>query len=88
LVSDPFRESVFRCLALLFVLNGQRGKALSQYEQWRTAILSELGVDPMPQTVRLIEDIRSGQVFDKIDVLKEQFLRRPEANAISQRSRA
>jgi DNA-binding SARP family transcriptional activator len=88
LVADPFREAVFRCLALLFVLNGQRGKALILYEQWRTAILAELGVDPMPQTVRLAEDIRSGKVFDKMDALKEQLFRRPEAIVTNQRSRA
>jgi DNA-binding SARP family transcriptional activator len=79
LVTDPFRESIFRCLALLLVLNGQRGKALSHYEQWRTVFLTELGVDPMPQTVCLAEDIRSGKVFDKMDALKEKFFRQPEA---------
>jgi DNA-binding SARP family transcriptional activator len=79
LVADPFRESIFRSLALLLVLNGQRGKALGQYERWRASFLSELGVDPMPQTVRLAEDIRSGKIFDNMDALKEQFFRRPEA---------
>jgi DNA-binding SARP family transcriptional activator len=88
LVTDPFRESVFRCLALLLVLNGQRGKALSQYEQWRTAILNELGVDPMPQTVGLIEDIRSGSVFDRMDTLKEQLFRHPTAIVTSRQSNA
>jgi DNA-binding SARP family transcriptional activator len=84
LVADPFRESVFRSLALLFVLNGQRGKALCHYERWRTVFRTELGVDPMPQTVRLAEDIRSGKVFDTMDALKEQFFRRPEAAVPSQ----
>jgi DNA-binding SARP family transcriptional activator len=88
MVADPFRESVFRCLALLFVLNGQRGKALSHYERWRAAIRSELGVDPMPQTVGLAEDIRSGKVFDKMESLRDQFFRRPEAIAASRRSDA
>jgi DNA-binding SARP family transcriptional activator len=88
LVADPFRESVFRSLALLLVLNGQRGKALGQYERWRSSFLTELGVDPMPQTVRLAEDIRSGRIFDNIDALKEQFFRRPEAAVSNQRSSA
>jgi DNA-binding SARP family transcriptional activator len=88
LVADPFRESVFRSMALLLVLNGQRGKALGQYERWRASFLTELGVDPMPQTVRLAEDIRSGKIFENIDTLKEQLFRRPEAAVPNQRSRA
>jgi DNA-binding SARP family transcriptional activator len=88
LVADPFRESVFRSLALLFVLNGQRGNALSHYERWRAAFRAELGIDPMPQTVRLAEDIRSGKIFDNMDALKEQFFRRVETNAPRQRSSA
>jgi DNA-binding SARP family transcriptional activator len=88
LVADPFRESVFRSLALLLVLNGQRGKALRHYERWRTSFLTELGVDPMPQTIRLAEDIRSGKIFDNMDTLKEQFFRRPEAAVPNRRSSA
>jgi DNA-binding SARP family transcriptional activator len=88
LVADPFRESVFRSLALLFVLNGQRGKALCDYERWRAAFRAELGIDPMPQTVGLAEDIRSGRIFDKLDALKEQCFRRMETGTSSQRSNA
>jgi DNA-binding SARP family transcriptional activator len=88
LVADPFRESVFRSLALLLVLNGQRGKALGHYKQWRTAFRTELGIDPMPQTVRLAEDIRSGKIFDNMDALKEQFFQRTEATVSNQRSNA
>jgi DNA-binding SARP family transcriptional activator len=76
LVADPFRESVIRSLALLFVLNGQRGKALRHYERWRGAFRDELGIDPMPQTIRLAEDIRSGKIFENMDALREQFFRR------------
>jgi DNA-binding SARP family transcriptional activator len=88
LAADPFRESVFRSLALLLVLNGQRGKALCHYELWRTIFRAELGIDPMPQTVRLAEDIRSGKIFDNMDALKEQFFRRTEATLQNWRSNA
>jgi DNA-binding SARP family transcriptional activator len=78
LVADPFRESVFRTLALLFVLNGQRANALRLFERWRASFRSELGIDPMPQTIRLADDIRSGRIFENMDALKEQFFHRAE----------
>jgi DNA-binding SARP family transcriptional activator len=87
LVTDPFRESVFRSLALLFVLNGQRAKALHHYERWRASFREELGIDPMPQTIRLAEDIRSGKIFDNIDALKEQFFYRAETATITRPER-
>jgi len=88
LVTDPFRESVFRSLALLFVLNGQRASALRHYERWRASFRSELGIDPMPQTIRLADDIRSGKIFDSMDALKEQLFRRHDTVVPSRRSTA
>jgi DNA-binding SARP family transcriptional activator len=86
LAADPFRESVFRNLTFLFVLNGQRADALRLYERWRSSFRSELGIDPMPQTVRLADDIRSGRIFESIDTLKEQFFNRRDAVARAQHS--
>src|SRR5262249_25510141 len=37
LAVDPFREPIVRKLALLLVLNGQRGDALRHYERWRAS---------------------------------------------------
>jgi DNA-binding SARP family transcriptional activator len=73
LAVDAFRESVLRSLVLLFVLNGQRAKALRYYDQWREGFRNDLGIDPMPQTAQLMDDIRSGGIFGNIDTLKEQF---------------
>jgi DNA-binding SARP family transcriptional activator len=73
LVADPFRESVIRSLALLFVLNGQRAKALRYYERWHASFRAELGIDPMPQTVHLMDDVRSGTIFESMDALRDQF---------------
>ena len=87
LAADPFRESVFRNLAFLFVLNGQRADALRVYERWRGSFRSELGIDPMPQTVRLADDIRSGRIFENIDTLKDLLFRTPEAAAHSAHSK-
>ena len=73
LTVDPFREPIIRNLALLLVLNGQRGDALRQYERWRASFRRELGIDPVPQTIRLAEDIRSGQIFERLETLKAQY---------------
>jgi DNA-binding SARP family transcriptional activator len=74
LADDPFRESVHRDLLLLYVLNGQRGDALRHHEHWSVLLRQELCIGPMPETVRLTEVIRSGQVFDQLDALKAHHL--------------
>lgn len=73
IAADPFRESIFRKLAVLLVLNGQRADALRHYERWSALFRRDLGIDPMPQTLRLIEEIRSGQIFERLDAIKMQF---------------
>jgi DNA-binding SARP family transcriptional activator len=71
--ADPFRESMFRKLALLLVLNGQRADALRHFERWSTSFRRDLAIDPMPQTQRLMDEIRSGQIFDHLDAIKAQY---------------
>jgi DNA-binding SARP family transcriptional activator len=73
LAVDPFREPIVRNLALLLVLNGQRGDALRHHERWKALFRRELGIDPMPQTLRLAEDIRSGQIFERLETLQAQY---------------
>src|SRR5262249_47367779 len=73
IAADAFRESIFRRLVVLLVLNGQRADAIRHYERWSTSFRRELGIDPMPQTVRLAEEIRSGQIFERLDALKVQY---------------
>jgi DNA-binding SARP family transcriptional activator len=74
IVADPFRESTFRKLAILLVLNGQRGDAIRQYERWSAMFRRELGIEPMPETLRLADEIRSGRIFDHLDALKMEEL--------------
>jgi DNA-binding SARP family transcriptional activator len=70
---DPFRESIVRNLMILFILNGQRGEALRYIERWRVHFRRELGVDPMPDTTRLAEEIRSGEIFQRLTALKATY---------------
>jgi len=88
IVADPFRESTFRKLAILLVLNGQRGDALRQYERWRSMFRRELGIEPMPQTLRLADEIRSGRIFEHLDALKMEALSDFRHDSVGQGSRA
>jgi DNA-binding SARP family transcriptional activator len=80
LAADPFREAIFRSLMVLYVLNGQRAGALRHYERWQALFRSELDIAPMPQTLRLIDDIRSDQIFERLDELKSQCFQRSNEN--------
>lgn len=81
IAADPFRESIFRKFAVLLVLNGQRADALRHYERWSALFRRDLGIDPMPQTLCLIEEVRSGQIFERLDTIKTQYFCRSEAGS-------
>ncbi len=70
--ADPFRESLHRDLMVLLLLNGQRGEALRQHDRWRAQLRQEIGIDPMPHTLRLVEEIRSGKIFERLETLGTQ----------------
>jgi DNA-binding SARP family transcriptional activator len=72
LAADPFRESFHRDLIALLLLNGQRGEALRQHDRWTSLLQQELGISPMPETQRLAEEIRSGHIFDRVDIVRSQ----------------
>lgn len=50
LALDPIREDIHRELMLLYARNGQRGRALRQYDACRAALHSEQAVEPSPET--------------------------------------
>lgn len=79
IAADPFRESIFRKFIVLLVLNGQRADAIRHYERWSASFRRELAIDPMPQTARLAQEIRSGQIFERLDAMKAQYFFGPEA---------
>jgi DNA-binding SARP family transcriptional activator len=63
LAVDPLRESVQQDVMLLLLLNGQRVEAIRTYQRLVQKLRSELDIGPMPETVRLYEDILSGEIF-------------------------
>lgn len=59
---DPLHEPAHRTLMRLYGRSGQRQQAIRQFEVLRDALDSELGVAPEPDTVRLHEQIRAGEI--------------------------
>ncbi len=56
---DPWNEKAHRQLMRLLAYQGQRTAALQQYLQLETTLEEELAVEPLAETQRLFESIRS-----------------------------
>ncbi len=52
LAEDPLREDVHRDLIELHAANGDRSQALGQFARCAELLRQELGIDPLPETVR------------------------------------
>lgn len=57
---EPWSEIAHSLQMQLYAESGQRGAALAQYEECCNILAHELGIDPMPQTTALYEQIRQG----------------------------
>lgn len=58
IATDPLREETHRELMDLYRRLGQRTAALRQYEACRQVLATELGIEPMVETVALYEQIK------------------------------
>jgi DNA-binding SARP family transcriptional activator len=67
LAMDALRESIQQDVMLLLVLNGQRVEAIRAYQRLAGLLRSELDIEPMPDTKRLHNDIRTGDIFGRLD---------------------
>lgn len=65
LALDPSREEAHRQLMRSLARRGLRTEALAQYESCRRLLREQLDVDPNPETMALVEQIRSGKL-DKV----------------------
>jgi DNA-binding SARP family transcriptional activator len=54
---EPFRESAYRALMRAHVRAGNRAEALRAYEQCRTLLAGDLGIDPSTETEALYLEI-------------------------------
>jgi adenylate cyclase len=59
---EPWEEDGQRLLMRLLVRSGHRAEAVVQYETHRRVLAEELGLEPAPETTRLYEQIRSGEL--------------------------
>ncbi len=59
---EPWYEEGHQQLMRLLALSGQRSAALSQYDICRRQLALELGVELSPDTLRLYEQIRDGEI--------------------------
>ncbi|WP_456727221.1 bacterial transcriptional activator domain-containing protein [Bradyrhizobium sp. USDA 3397] len=71
LACDPTRETIQRWVMLLYVLNGQRGEAVRQYDRCHHALLDTCDVEPMPETTKLAAMIRSGELLTRLPELRQ-----------------
>ena len=59
---DALREDVHRELMRLYLLNGQRARALQQFETCRSALRRELAIEPMRETMAVYQRIADSAV--------------------------
>ena len=59
---DPLSEEAHRLLMGFLAAKDDRAAALAQYETCRHVLAEELGVDPSPETIRLTDRIRAGDL--------------------------
>ena len=64
---DPWHEKAHRQLLTLMAITGHREMAVTHYQQLAQTLEAELGIEPEPETIALIERIRSGQVAAQND---------------------
>lgn len=72
LALDPYRESAVRNLLVLLSLNDQRAEALRVYDRWKASLKRELGVEPMPATVQLADELRTCQSAYQFEIIKDR----------------
>src|SRR5205814_4672824 len=56
---EPWREEAHRQVIRLLALTGQLTAALAQYETCRQVLAAELNTEPSPETVALMDSLRS-----------------------------
>ena len=54
---DPLNEEIHRAIMRMYAWRGERSQALRHYESCRRALLEELGIEPMAETVALSRQI-------------------------------
>ena len=67
LAHDPIRESMYVRLMLYHYYAGERSQSLQVYERCCRVLANEFSIAPLPSTVELAEQIRSGTLWSSRD---------------------
>ncbi len=62
LALEPWSEPAHRQQMVLLAQTGERSAALAQYESCRRILMEEFGIDPLPETINLAQQIRNGEI--------------------------
>ncbi len=74
--SDPLREEVHRDLIYCYGQLGHRAKASAQFQLCVDYLMLELKVHPMPETVRIYQEIVTGSISDSLPAPNRDLLER------------
>jgi DNA-binding SARP family transcriptional activator/predicted ATPase len=77
LALEPWREEAHRQLMHLLAVSGRRGAAMAHYEICRQTLADELDIEPGPDTIRLYERIRDGDIQVEEHAFRPQEHRSP-----------
>lgn len=59
---DPLREYVHREMMRCYAASGQRALALRQFQTCRKLLKNECSIEPLPETVSLMQAVRNGSI--------------------------
>ncbi len=71
---DTLQEQLQREIMRLYYQLGERDSALKHFENLRLSLKQELGLEPLPETLQLVEQIRSTQILQTSQAVKAQVL--------------
>jgi DNA-binding SARP family transcriptional activator len=60
--AEPLDEAAHRRLMTLYMLNGERSRAIQHYQGLADRLFQELGTEPMPETLSTYEAIQAGDL--------------------------
>jgi serine/threonine protein kinase/DNA-binding SARP family transcriptional activator len=75
---DPLDDGGQQHLIQLLAESGSRSEALAQFERYQALLQEELGLDPLDETVELVEAIRAGSLQAEADEADLQPLADPK----------
>jgi DNA-binding SARP family transcriptional activator len=64
---DPYRESAHRCLMKTYVSEGNPSEALRHFASYRALLNEELGMDPTPTMLALVDDLRDTSLPPRLE---------------------